>query len=144
MAVRIHEGVLIFQVNKRSDWTEVVNYLLRLATASPLPDAEAEFYSKNLDEVRRRMQRLIDANRKGEALEYSAGVEYKGLKMLSIILTLEPGSFHLSAVEVLGPMLFNRLPDKIAKEIAEAFFEKYEERTEGAITEVRHFYQKLK
>lgn len=147
----------VFTVSKVADWQSVAEYLLITASGSPLPEPDSVNYSKSEAEVFERTERLLKAGRVKEAVQFSAVALYriKSDIVISLVLTVEPskkalGNFsptiHLSMVQVIpnteNPRL-RKLDNRLALEIAHSILHVHEERHEGALSEVRHFFRNV-
>jgi hypothetical protein len=140
--------IKFFHVDEAKDWNQVVTYLKAEATNEPLTEPDSVNYSKTMEEIWQRIEQAKKAGRMKELTKYSVAVIYGQTTLISIVFTVEVDVPHLSIVEVTnggrkkgdnGP--FKRLADDLAIEAATVFLGSYEERIEGAIPEVRHFYR---
>jgi hypothetical protein len=130
-----------FVVNKPDDWHPVRDYLRTQADIAPLRQPDSDNYSSNEQEAFERSRRAIEAGRSRELMRYSAAVIYQRHTLISLALTTEPNDMHLSMTRIVPPGKMARLPDSVAREAAQAILDTYEERQEGVLAAVRHFYR---
>jgi hypothetical protein len=134
----------IFHVNKRKDWLPVANYLLTIAAESPLDRPDSENYSKTEAEMWQRVVSGLKAGRVKEMTKNSAAVVYKSSMLISLVMTVEPHTLHLSLVRIIpGSGAMERVNDVIAREAARNLLGGGEERVEGVMPGVRHFYRTI-
>lgn len=134
----------VFPVNQRSDWQPVASYLLSVAAEAPLDHSASDDYSKDEIELWQRVERGIKAGMLSEIIQFSAVVVYQSSIMISLAMTIEPTHFHLSMVRLRpGTIATERLPDAIAHEIVLNLLGNGDERIEGMLPGVRHFYRMI-
>jgi hypothetical protein len=144
----------IFEVNQISDWQAVADYMLRLAAEQPLTEPDVVNASMSEAEAIARAERLMKQDGwEAKVRQYTAAVIHRITgqpQYISLVMTMEPGNIHLSAVGVMpsqvegkpGTMYY--LPDIIVKEMIDNIFGGVcEERKEGGFPQVRNFYKQL-
>jgi len=134
----------IYKVEDRAGWKVVSDVLHGRAAKSPLPTG-ANNYSKTEEEAFARTQKLLADGKFEEITKYSSMVLYQG-HFISLVLTKSPGELHLSITGVVFPGVSGdlvALPDGIVQTAAHAVFGECEERKEGVMPTVRHFYQRV-
>ena len=130
----------IVSVKAAEDWHKVGQYLFKKIESMPVV-APAP-YSATSEEAFAKAQDLVDAGRAQEVLSCSVAALYQG-KLISMVLTREPGQMHLSLVEVVPNVGVVPISDAMIAEIVPRILPTNEERQEGVIKEVRHFFQAI-
>ena len=134
--------VQFIPVLRKGDWKHVADFLMRRAIERPLSHKDSERYSKTEKEAWEKAERGMAAGKSDQMTSHSVAVSYKFGATYSLVLTQEPNhNLHLSMAEAKNGGLA-RMPDEIAFEAAQAILGLYEERKEGVMSGVRHFYQK--
>lgn len=140
----------IFTIPHPNTWTELANHLRQTAIDRPLTGRDSDNYSKSEEEA---IQKAVAAEEKTaekaedtESNPHSAIAIINQAEIYSITLTMEPDPecFHLSIAEqvmFLGMQKANDFVCTVLKTAITTAVE-WEERVEGAIPAVRHFYTK--
>jgi len=130
-----------FRVRTKTDWQAVSEWLFNRAMENPAQQKDVNLYSKTEEEAWDKTEKLISQGKAEEATSNTAVVDYRGQHVLTVVLTKEPGSLHLSIGRVTS-LGMKAVPDAVATEAAREILGMYQERKEG-VMQVRHFYQEI-
>lgn len=130
-----------YYVPDTHSWDAVSADLIKRALEDPLDHPDSDNYSASEEEALAKAQ-TASAARVQALVKHSALVVYNRRQFFSITLTKEPGPcMHLSMTELVAPGKMNRMSDADVRMVADAIIgEPYDERTEGVLSGVRHFY----
>jgi len=126
-------------VREENDWRKVGEYLAKQMSTVPVTTSK---YSKTPEEAFSRAQELVETNdeRLAEVMSCSLAAVYQE-RLYSLVMTREPGQTHLSIVEVIPNQRLQAIPDTMVSKVIPQILPEYEERVEGVLKEVRHFFQ---